>query len=220
MECDVILLSAGRIPNGLGLGLEKIGVNVTPKGVVSVNKRLQTNVPNIFAIGDVSGPPLLAHKASKEGLVASEIIAGHPEEYDVRAMPGAIFTDPEIATVGLTEAQAKAEGFEAYSSKFPFAASGRALAAQAPEGFVKIVGDRKTGRLLGVHMIGLGASDLISEAALAIEMGASVEDVALTVHPHPTLPEAVMEAAEAFFGRAIHTINPKPAAKERKYELT
>jgi dihydrolipoamide dehydrogenase len=188
--------------------------------VIPVNTRLQTNLSNIFAIGDVAGPPLLAHKASKEGLVAAEVIAGKPEVYDVQAMPSAIFTDPEIATVGLSEADANQKGLQTYIGKFPFAASGRAVSTGAAEGFVKVVAEKGTNTLLGVQIIGPNASDLIGEAALAIEMGASVEDLALTVHAHPTLSESIMEAAEASFGKAIHTVNRSPSQVTRAHGAT
>jgi dihydrolipoamide dehydrogenase len=214
VPCDAILLAVGRRPDGTGLGLEKIGVNIA-QGMIPVNQKLQTNLPHIYAIGDVAGPPLLAHKASKEGLVAAEAIAGHAVEYDVRAMPAATFTDPEIATVGLTEAEAKSKGIDAFTGKFPFLASGRALSTRHTDGFVKVVGEKGTNLLLGVHIMGPSASDLIAEAALAIELGATVEDLALTVHPHPTLSEAVMEAAEGALGRAIHMVN-RPASPRTK----
>ncbi len=203
---DVILLSVGRAPDSNGLNLSEVGVHVT-QGMIPVNKQLQTNLPHIYAIGDVSGPPLLAHKASKEGLVAAQAIAGHSVEYDVLAMPATIFTDPEIAVVGMTENEAKAKGIDSYSGKFPFVALGRAVSTNHPEGFVKIVGERGTNLLLGVQIIGATASDLISEASLAIEMGATVEDLALTVHPHPTMSESIMEAAHAALGEAIHISN-------------
>jgi dihydrolipoamide dehydrogenase len=214
IPCDAILLAVGRRPDGTGLGLEKIGVTIA-QGMIPVNARLQTNLPHIYAIGDVAGPPLLAHKASKEALVAAEVIAGHNVEYDVRAMPAATFTDPEIAVVGMTEEEAKSKGIETFSGKFPFLASGRALSTRHTDGFVKVIGEKGTNLLLGVHIIGPSASDLISESALAIELGATVEDLALTVHPHPTLSEAVMEAAEGALGRAIHMVN-RPAAKPKE----
>ncbi len=206
---DKILVSVGRRPNTEGLGLDKAGVNIGERGFIDVNNKLQTNVPHIYAIGDVCGGMLLAHKASKEGLVAAAVIAGKNEIYDVRAMPGAIFTVPEIATVGLTENEAKDAGHEIRVGKFPFAALGKALAARHTEGFVKIIADAKTDLVLGVHIIGTHASDIISEAALAIEMGACAEDIGLTVHPHPTLGESMMEAAEAVHDMAIHIFNPK-----------
>ncbi|HLG21031.1 MAG TPA: dihydrolipoyl dehydrogenase [Bdellovibrionota bacterium] len=215
--CDVILLSVGRSPNGKGVGLERIGVRVDAKGAIPVNQKLQTSLPHIFAIGDVVGPPLLAHKASKEGLVAAEVIGGKPEVYDVQAMPAAVFTDPEIATVGMSEEDAKRKGYSTFTGKFPFAASGRAVSTGATEGFVKVVAEKGTNLLLGVQIMGPSAADLISEATLAIEMGASVEDLALTVHPHPTLSESVMEAAEAAHGKAIHTVNRTPSQVTRAH---
>lgn len=206
---DRILVTVGRKPNTAGLNLAAAGVETDAKGFVRVNGHMQTNVPHIFGIGDVVGMPFLAHKASKEGLVAAEVAAGHAAAADWRAMPSAIFTDPEVATVGLDEAEAAAKGFDVRVGRVPFAAMGRALAAGETEGFVKVVMDAKTERLLGVQIVGADASDLISEMAIAIEMGASVQDIALTIHPHPTLPEAIMEAAEAALGRAIHVVNRK-----------
>ncbi|HVL86919.1 MAG TPA: dihydrolipoyl dehydrogenase [Candidatus Thermoplasmatota archaeon] len=207
IPADRILLSVGRRPNSETLGLDKAGVKVDAKGFVPVNEKRQTSNPAIFAIGDLAGPPMLAHKASQEGIVAAEVIAGKPAAWDKRAVPGVIFTDPEVATAGLTEAEAKAKGLTVRVGRFPFAASGRAMTTRETDGFVKIVADARTDVVLGVHVVGPEASDLISEAALAIEMGATLEDLAATVHPHPTLPEAIMEAAEAAHGKAIHTIN-------------
>lgn len=206
---DAVLVTIGRTPNSENIGLDLAGVRVDAKGFIPVDAQRRTNVPHIFAIGDIAGQPLLAHKGSKEGIVAAEAIAGHKTIYDVRAMPAVIFTDPEIATVGLTEAEAKAAGHTVQVGNFPFAANGRALSVAEPDGFVKMIGDAKTGRLLGVHIVGVEASNLIAEAALAIEMGAHVEDLALTVHAHPTLPETLMEAAEATLGHAIHIYQKK-----------
>ena len=203
--CDIVLVSVGRRPNSDQLDIEKAGVK-TDRGWIQVNKKLQTNVPGIYAIGDVIGPPLFAHKASKDGVVAAEVIAGMSSEADYRGVAWAIFTDPEIASVGLTEVQAKEKGYEPIVGKFPFTALGRALLAGESEGFVKIVADKKSELVLGVHIIGPEASDLISEAALAVEMGATLEDIGFTIHPHPTLPEAIMEAAEAAKGKAIHIV--------------
>lgn len=205
---DAVLVTIGRTPNSDGLGLERAGVKLDPKGFVLVDAERKTNVNGIYAIGDIAGQPLLAHKGSKEGIVAAEVIAGRKTVYDVVAMPAVIFTDPEIATVGLTEAEAKAKGIEVRVGRFPFAANGRALSVNESDGFVKMIGDAKTGRLLGVHIVGVEASNLISECALALEMGAMVEDLALTVHPHPTLPETLMEAAEDTLGHAIHIFKP------------
>jgi dihydrolipoamide dehydrogenase len=211
LEVDKLLVCVGRKPNSQGLGLEKAGVKTNEKGFIITDQQMRTSIPHIFAIGDVTAPPLLAHKASKEGLVAAAVIAGQNEVLDVRAMPAAVFCDPEIATVGLTEEEARAQGHAVKVGKFPFAASGRALSMDAPEGFVKIVSDAETDVVLGVHMIGPDVSELISEATLAIEMGATSEDLALTVHTHPTLPETLMEAAEAVHGMAIHIFQKEKA---------
>jgi dihydrolipoamide dehydrogenase len=205
-EADKVLVAVGRRPNSDQIGLETVGVKTDSHGFIQVNKKMQTNMPEIYAIGDVVGPPMLAHKASKEGVVAAEVIGGLNSEADFRAIPGVVFTDPEIATVGLTETQAKEKGYEPIVGKFPFTALGRALIAGETEGFVKIVGDKASSLVLGVHIVGAEASNLISEAALAIEMGATLEDIGLTVHPHPTLPEGIMEAAEAAKGKAIHIL--------------
>jgi len=205
-EADLVLVSVGRRPRIDGLAIEKAGVEVTEKGFIKVDKQLRTSTPSIFAIGDVVGPPFLAHKASREGIVAAEVIAGQNSELDYRALPSAIFTSPEIATVGLSEAQLQKEGRAITIGKFPLAALGRALTNDDTEGFVKVIADAETDEVLGVEVVGGGASDLISEAALAIEMGATSEDFALTIHPHPTLPEGIMEAAEAVKGRAIHIL--------------
>lgn len=209
---DIALVTIGRTPNSDQLGLEKAGLKTDAKGFLTVDAQRRTSVPHIFAIGDIAGQPLLAHKGSKEGMVAAEAIAGKRTVYDVQAMPAVIFTDPEIATVGLTDAQAREKGIEPTVGTFPFAANGRALSVSEPDGFVKMVGDAKTGRLLGVHIVGAEASNLIAEATLAIEMGAQVEDLALTVHAHPTLPETLMEAAEATLGHAIHIFQRKAAS--------
>lgn len=206
---ESVLVTIGRTPNTDSLGLDRAGITLDPKGFIPVDSQRKTKVPGIFAIGDVAGQPLLAHKGSKEGIVAAEAISGKKTIYDVQAMPAVIFTDPEIATVGLTDAEAKAKGMTTQVGMFPFAANGRALSVGEPDGFVKMIGDAKTGRLLGVHIVGPEASNLIAEAALAIEMGAHVEDLALTVHAHPTLPESLMEAAEATLGHAIHIFQKK-----------
>jgi dihydrolipoamide dehydrogenase len=207
VECDRILVAVGMRPVTDGLGLEAAGVRVGPKGFVEVDAQYRTSAPSVFAIGDLAGPPLLAHKASKEGEIAAEVIAGKKSARDWVAMPAAIFSDPEVAAVGLSEEQARAAGHEPIVGKFAFAALGRAIAMDHTEGFVKVVGDKKTGLLLGATIAGPEASDLIAEAALALEMGAYLEDVALTVHAHPTLPEAFMEACKAALGEAIHALN-------------
>jgi dihydrolipoamide dehydrogenase len=204
-DVDWILSTVGRRPNSEGIGLEKIGVKVE-KGFIVVDSKRRTNVPHVYAIGDVAGQPMLAHKASREGIVAAEVIAGLPAEADYRCVPAVIFTDPEIASVGMTEAEAKAKGYEPVVGKFPFTANGRALSINEAEGFAKVVADKKTDLVLGVHIVGPEASELIAEGTLAIEMAARVEDIAATIHAHPTLPEAVMEAAEAVHGLAIHAI--------------
>ena len=206
LDTDKILLSIGRRPNSENLGLEALGVK-TERGFIVVDDHLRTNVAGIYAIGDVVGGMMLAHKATKEGEVVAEVIAGHKAAFDVRTIPAVVFTDPEIATTGLTEDEAKAKGHTLVVGKFPFAALGRALSVNDTDGFAKVIGDAKTGELLGVHIVGNGSSDLISEAALAIEMGAVVDDLRLTIHPHPTLSEAIMEAAAVAMGEAIHVIN-------------
>ena len=206
-EGDHVLVTVGRRPNSEGLGLESVGVAVDKRGFITVDRQLRTNVPNIFAIGDVVGNPMLAHKASKEGEVAAEVIAGHKAVLDHKAMPAVIFTDPEVATVGLSEAEAVAQGHEIRKGKFLFAASGRAMTTGETDGFVKVIVDAKTKEFLGMAIVGPEASDLISEAALALEMGAYAGDIGLTVHPHPTLSESVMEAARLAIGEAIHALN-------------
>lgn len=205
---DKVLVSVGRRPNTEGLGLEKAGVRIGEKGLILVDAALRTNVEHIHAIGDIVPGPALAHKASKEGLVAAAALAGDKgAQYDAKALPWAVFTDPEVATVGLTEAQAREKGHDPVVAKFPYAALGRAKSTNATEGFVKIVADKKTDLLLGVHVVGAEASNIIGEAALAIEMGATARDLALTIHVHPTFPEAIMEAAEGIHGRMIHAAN-------------
>jgi dihydrolipoamide dehydrogenase len=204
--CDVVLVAVGMRPNGGGLGLEQAGVKVE-RGFVPTDIAGRTNVPSIYAIGDVSGLPMLAHKATKEGEVVAEVIAGHKAAKDWVAIPSAIFTDPEIAIAGLSEEQAKAKGIEVRVGKFPFAALGRAMAVNETDGFFKVVADKKTHEVLGVHIVGAEASDLISEGALALEMHAFLEDIGLTIHPHPTLGEGFMEAAMNGLGHAIHILN-------------
>ena len=208
IDTDVILLSIGRRPNSEDLGLDAAGVTIGKGGFVTADDQLRTNVPGIYALGDLIGGMMLAHKATKEGEVVAEVIAGHKAAFDVRTIPAVVFTDPEIASTGLTEDEAKAAGHDKLKvGKFPFAALGRALSVNDTEGFAKVIGDATTGELLGVHIVGNGASDLISECALAIEMGAVVDDLRLTIHPHPTLSEAIMEASAAAMGEAIHIIN-------------
>lgn len=207
VEADKVLVAVGFKPNSKGLGLEEVGVELDDRGHVLVDDQLRTNVSTIFAVGDVSGMPYLAHKASKEGEIAAEVIAGHKSARDYRGMPAVVFTDPEIATVGLTETEAKSQGKKVKIGKFPFSASGRAMAVSETDGFIKVIIDEEDNQLLGVAIVGPEASDLISESALALEMCAFAEDVALTVHPHPTLGEGVMEAFKSALGEAIHIMN-------------
>jgi dihydrolipoamide dehydrogenase len=208
VDADIALVSVGRRPVTHNLNLERLGVEVDAKGYIKTDRQMRTSVKNVFAIGDIRGMPLLAHKAQKEGIVAAESAAGLPTVAEWKTIPWAIFTDPEIAGVGLTEKQAIEAGYSVKKSRYPFAALGRAIAAGETEGFVRIISDANSRAVLGVQVVGPEASDLISEAALAIEMGATTEDLALTMHPHPTLPEAIMEAAEAAVGRPIHQLRP------------
>ena len=204
IACDVVLLSTGRIPFTQGLGLEKVGVAMDEKGRIEVDGRFETNVKGVYAIGDVIEGPMLAHKAEDEGMAAAEFIAGHTGYVNRDVIPAVVYTMPEVATVGKTEEQLKAEGVDYNVGKFPFAANSRAKTNRATDGFVKILADAKTDRVLGVHMIGVDAGNMIAEAALAMEFGASAEDIALTCHAHPTHTEAVKEAALAVDNRAIH----------------
>ncbi|HMR79521.1 MAG TPA: dihydrolipoyl dehydrogenase [Polyangiaceae bacterium] len=207
LACDVMLVAVGMKPRSRGIGLEELGVVIDERGFVRTDECCRTNVPGVWAIGDVSGAPMLAHKASKEGEVCAEALAGKASAKDWITIPGIIFTDPEIASAGMTDVEAKEQGYDVAIGKFPFAALGRAMSIRETDGFVKLVTDRKTGRILGVHIVGPNASDLISEAALALEMVATAEDMALTVRPHPTLGESLMEAAAASLGHAIHVVN-------------
>ncbi len=207
LEADKILISVGRVPNVQGLGLDKAGVVQDPKGFIQVNNRMETNVPGIYAIGDVVGGPLLAHKAYREAKVAAEVIAGESAAFDNVVIPAVVYTDPEVAWAGLGELEAKAQGFNVVTGTFPFRASGRAMTLNATEGFVKTVADADTKRILGITIVGAGASELVSEAALAIEMGAFLDDLSGTIHPHPTLSEGLMESVEAALGEAIHVMN-------------
>ena len=211
-EVDHVLVSIGRKPNSRDLNLEKIGVELDEKGFVKVDREMRTNLPNVFAIGDIVGGPLLAHKASKQGKVAAEVIAGLKSSFDNVAMPSAMFTDPEIAVVGMSPSEAKLNGHETLVGRFPFIASGRALASIETEGFTKVIADKTSGMVLGLEIVGNEASDLISEGSLALEMGATLEDIGLTIHPHPTLSESVMEACENALGKAIHIQNRQTAS--------
>ncbi len=206
---DRVLVSVGRKPNSEIPGLEKTQVKVAARGFIEVNKQLQTADPSIYAIGDVVGEPMLAHKASHEGRTAVEAIAGHKVAFEPNAIPAVVFTDPEVAWAGLTETQAEKENREIKVAKFPWGASGRAVTLDRPDGMTKLLIDPQTERVLGVGIVGVGAGELIAEGVLAIEMAALAKDVALTIHPHPTLSETVMESAEVFFGTSTHVFRPK-----------
>ncbi len=206
---DKVLVAVGRTPNGRQIGAEKAGVAVSERGFIPVDKQMRTNVAHIFAIGDIVGAPMLAHKASHEGKVAAEVAAGHKRAFDARVIPSVAYTDPEIAWVGLTETEAKAQGVTVGKGVFPWAASGRALALNRDEGLTKILFDPSNKRVLGAGIVGPNAGDLISEVALAIEMGCDAEDIGLTIHPHPTLSETVAFAAEAFDGTLTDLYLPK-----------
>jgi len=206
---DRVLVSVGRKPNSEIPGLETTQVRVNPRGFIEVNQQLQTADPSIYAIGDVVGEPMLAHKASHEGRTAVEAIAGHKVAFEPAAIPAVVFTDPEVAWCGLTETQAEKEKREIKVAKFPWAASGRAVTLDRPEGMTKLIVDPQSERVLGVGIVGAGAGELIAEGVLAIEMAALARDVAMTIHPHPTLSETVMESAEVFFGTSTHVYRPR-----------
>ena len=204
---DRVLVAVGRTPVTDGLAVEEAGIEPTDRGFLDTDDRTRTAVDHIHAVGDVTGDPMLAHAASQEGVVAAEVIAGEPAALDAQAIPAAVFTDPEIGTVGMTAADANEAGFDPVVGEMPFDASGRAMTTGHTDGFVRIVADADSGFVLGAQIVGPEASELIAEAALAVELGATLEDVASTVHTHPTLAEAVMEAAENARGQAIHTLN-------------
>src|ERR1700728_2418631 len=206
---DRVLVSVGRKPNSEIPGLEKTQVKLGPKGFVQVNKQLQTDDPSIYAIGDLVGEPMLAHKASHEGRTAVEAIAGHKVAFEPHAIPAVVFTDPEVAWCGLTETQAQKENRDIKVAKFPWAASGRAITLDRPEGMTKLLIDPQTERVLGVGIVGVGAGELIAEGVVAIEMAALAKDVALSIHPHPTLSETLMNSAEVFFGTSTDIYRPK-----------
>jgi dihydrolipoamide dehydrogenase len=206
---DKVLVSVGRKPNSEIAGIDRTQVKVGQRGFIQVNKQLQTDDPAIYAIGDVVGEPMLAHKASHEGRTAVEHIAGHKVAFEPNAIPAVVFTDPEIAWAGVTETQAEKEGREIKVAKFPWAASGRAMTLDRTEGMTKLIIDPASERILGVGMVGVGAGDMIAEGTLAIEMAATVTDLELTIHPHPTLSETVMQAAEVFFGTSTDLYRPK-----------
>lgn len=213
---DKVLLTVGRRPNVESLGLENTGVEQGEKGFIQVDGQRRTTEPSIYAIGDVAGAPLLAHKATHEGRVAAEVIAGHHVAYEPRAMPAVEYTDPEVAWCGLTETEAREQGKDVTVTKFPWTASGRAATLGHADGLTKLVLDSPTGRVLGVGIVGTQAGELISEGALAVEMAATASDIANTIHPHPTLSETLMEAAEAYEGTATSYYRPKREQKERQ----
>jgi dihydrolipoamide dehydrogenase len=215
IEADQVLVAIGRKPNLEEIGLENTKVKIGDDGLVEIDETCRTADPTIFAIGDITPGPMLAHKASRQGKVAAEVIAGEPSAFDNRVVPAVVFTDPELAWAGMTEAEAKEQGREVKVGKFPMAALGRAKSIGRTEGMVKIIADPESDLVLGVGIVAPHASDLISEAALAIEMGATLEDIAATIHPHPTLGESIMEAAEVAMGTVVH-INPPKAAKTRE----
>lgn len=202
-----MIVSVGRRPNSRGFGLETTGVTVNDHGFVSVDSKMRTNVSHIYAIGDLAGQPMLAHHASYQGEIAAEVIAGHHAEDHAKTCAAVVFTDPEIATVGMSESEARAKGIDVVVAQFPFAALGKAKAQNDTEGFVKMIADKETEEVLGVIIVGHNAGDLIGEALLGIEMGAFVDDFGLSIHPHPTLTEALMEAAKKVKGQAIHVLN-------------
>ncbi len=209
---DRVLVAVGRVPNSNDLGLENTGVTLDDKGFVKVNNRQQTDDPNIYAIGDIVGGVMLAHKAHREARIAVEVILGQPSAFENIVIPAVVFTDPELAWCGLTEAEAQARGIRYEVAKFPWAASGRAISFDRTDGLTKMLVDPESERVLGVGICGPGAGELIAEAVLALEMGATAEDIALTVHPHPTLSETLMECAEAFYGHATHALGRKRGA--------
>ena len=206
---DRVLVAVGRRPNSKIPGLETTKVRVDPKGFIETDAQRRTAEPNIFAIGDVAGEPMLAHKASHEARVPVDAIAGHKVAFEPAAIPAVVFTDPEIAWAGLTEAQARADGVDVEIAKFPWGAASRAITVDRPDGLTKLVLDPGSGRVLGVGIAGSGAGELIAEGVLAIEMGATAADLKLTIHPHPTLSETLMESAEVFFGESTHVYKPR-----------
>jgi dihydrolipoamide dehydrogenase len=206
---DDVLVAVGRRPNSDVPGLDRTAVQIDARGFIVVDQQRRTHEPSIFAIGDVVGEPMLAHKASHEGRVAVEAIAGEKVAFEPLAIPAVVFTDPELAWCGLTESDAQKEGRKVTVARFPWAASGRALTLDRPDGMTKLVIDPSTERILGVGIVGPGAGELIAEGVLAVEMGANATDLKMSIHPHPTLSETLMESAEVFFGHATHVYRPK-----------
>src|SRR5690606_26676611 len=206
---DRVLVAIGRRPNSAIEGLDRTRVKVSERGFIAVDAARRTDEPSIFAIGDVVGEPMLAHKASHEARVAVEAILGHNVAFEPQAIPAGVFTDPEVAWCGLTETEAQKQGRKVEIAKFPWAAIGRAVAIDRPDGLTKLVIDPTTERVLGVGLVGSGAGDLIAEGALAVEMAALATDLALTIHEHPTLSETIMEAADVYYGHSVHVYRPK-----------
>ncbi|MGM0873496.1 MAG: dihydrolipoyl dehydrogenase [Bacillota bacterium] len=206
IEADYLLVTVGRRPNTDELGIEQVGVEMTDRGIIKIDKQCRTNIPNIYAIGDIVEGPQLAHKASYEGKIAAEAIAGEKAEIDYLGIPAVVFSEPELASVGYTEAEAKEEGIEVNAAKFPFAANGRALSLNDTDGFLKLITRKEDGLVIGAQIAGPSASDMISELGLAIEAGMTAEDIAMTIHAHPTLGEITMEAAEVAIGTPIHIV--------------
>ena len=206
IEADYVFVMVGRRPNTDEMGLEQVGVKMTERGIVEIDKQCRTNVSNIYAIGDIVAGPQLAHKASYEAKIAAEAIAGHSSEIDYIGIPAVVFSDPELATVGYSEKEAKDEGIEVATGKFPYGGNGRALSLDSTDGFVKLVTRKEDGLVIGAQIAGANASDIISELGLAIEAGMTAEDIALTIHAHPTLGEMTMEAAEVALGSPIHIL--------------
>ncbi len=218
VAADMVLIGVGRKPNTEGLGLDDVGVKTDRRGFVEIDDHLRTSVPNVYAIGDVSGKQLLAHLASHQGITAMETIAGQDKTMDYKAVPSCTFTHPEVATVGLSEREARDKGYDVRVGKFPLAASGRAMTYGDTDGLVKVVADGKYGELLGVHIIGPSASDMIPEAVLGIRLEATLEDITGTIHAHPTMAESVMEAAWAASGAALHLPKPRERAAASNVE--
>ena len=208
-EYDQVLVAIGRKPNTDNIGLDKVGIKPNERGLIEVTEEGRTNVPHIYAIGDVTPGPALAHKASREGKVVAEVIAGEPAAFDNRAIPAVVFTDPELAWAGLTEREAQEKGIKVNVGRFPLSALGRARTMGRTDGLVKVIAEPQTNLVLGVGMVGPHASELIAEGTLALEMGATLEDLMVTIHPHPTLSEAIMEASEVAAGAAIHIFTGK-----------
>ncbi|MCE0555720.1 MULTISPECIES: dihydrolipoyl dehydrogenase [unclassified Motilimonas] len=211
---DAVLVAVGRVPNGLGLDADKAGVNVTERGFIEVDKQMRTNVPHIHAIGDIVGQPMLAHKGVHEGHVAAEVIAGKKHYFDPKVIPSIAYTEPEVAWVGLTEKEAKEQGVNYEKAVFPWAASGRAIASDCSDGMTKLLFDKDTHRVIGGAVVGTNAGELLGEIGLAIELGADAEDIALTIHAHPTLHESVGLAAEVYEGSITDLPNPKAVKKK------